>query len=99
MEESGLVKYNAVLEILEDASFFGFTAHREDNGRRIVHTFKSIKWYRTDIEVTTLKLEPDKFGSEQIVLKIKINGDEIEGIGDFRNRIRTLGKPNAKQKK
>ena len=99
MEDSGFIKYDTVREILEDSDFFGFTAKREDNGRRITYRFKSVKWYRTDIIVTVLKLEPDKPLSEKIVIGIKFNGEDVEGIGDFRKRIKELGKSHEAAKK
>ena len=99
MEDSGFIKYDTVREILENSDFFGFTAKREDNGRRIVYRFKSVKWYRTDIAVTVLKLEPDKPLSEKIVIGIKFNGEDVEGIGDFRKRIKELGNSHGSAKK
>ena len=99
MEDSGFIKYDTVKEILEDASFFGFTASREDGGRRITYHFKSVKWYRTNISVTVLKLEPGKPLSEKIVIGIKFNGEDVEGIGDFRKRVEELGKSHEAAKK
>ena len=99
MEESGFVKYDTVLTILKDAGFFGFTVHREAEGRRIIYNFRSVKWYRTKITVSTLKLEPKKVNSRKIVIGIEINGENINGIGDFRERITNLGNQNARQKK
>jgi hypothetical protein len=98
MEEAGFVKYETVLAILKDAGFFGFTAHREAEGRRVVYSFRSVKWYRTKITVTILKLEPKKIGSKKIVIGIDINGENINGIGDFQARIRNLGNKNARNK-
>jgi hypothetical protein len=98
MEEAGFVKYETVLAILEDAGFFGFTAHREAEGSRIVYAFRSVKWYRTKIAVTILKLEPKKIGSKKIVIGININGEDINGIGDFKSRIGNLGNKNARNK-
>jgi hypothetical protein len=49
--------------------------------------------------VTILKLEPGKPLSEKIVIGIKFNGEDVEGIGDFRKRVEELGKSHEAAKK
>ena len=97
MKETGFVKYETVLEILKKADFLGFTAKREDGGRKITYTFKNVKWSRTNVKISILKLEPKKFGSTRIVIGIKMNGIELEGLEDFRERIEGLGKTKDKK--
>ena len=99
MEETGFVKYDTVKSILEDAGFYGFTVHVEEHGRKHTTTFLSVKWNKTVIKVTTLKLEPNKLGSPKIVINIDFNGRNVEGIGDFKKAIGDLGKSHERQKK
>lgn len=91
MDKSEFIKYETVREILENNNYFGFTVGRIGGNRsRLRHTFVSVKWYTIDIDVETLKFEGDN-----IVVGIKIDGDEIYGLENFRRRIGGIGKAHA----
>lgn len=85
MEDTGLITYETVTEILEKNDYHGFTVKRIKENRQ-AHTFVSIKWYAIDIVVDTLKLN-----GENIVVKITMDGNELEGIEDFERRMKDIG--------
>ena len=92
MEDTGFIKFNAIKEILEEASFYGHTAKKEDGGRKITYSFLSVKWNKTIIKVSTLKLEPDNVNSIKIVINIKVNERDIEDTQALRRKLENLGK-------
>lgn len=81
MDTTGFIKYTDIVKVLEDNAYHGFTASRVSKNR-IRRTFISYKWYTVDIAVETLKLD-----GENIVIKIEFNGEEINGVEDFKRRI------------
>ena len=81
MDATGFIKYADIVKVLEDNAYHGFTASRVSKNR-IRRTFVSYKWYTIDITVETLKLE-----GENIVIKIEFNGEEVNGVDDFKGRI------------
>ena len=81
MDTTGFIKYTDILKTLEDNAYRGFTAKRVSKNR-IRRTFISYKWYTIEIAVETLKLE-----GENIVIKIEFNGEEVNGVEDFKGRI------------
>lgn len=81
MDITGFIKYTDIVKTLEDNAYRGFTAGRVSKNR-IRRTFISYKWYTIEITVETLKLE-----GENIVIKIEFNGEEVNGVEDFRRRL------------
>ena len=93
MENTDFIKYDTIKEFLEKNDYYGLTVGRVSQNR-LRHTFASIKWYTVDITVDTLKLN-----GENIVIQIKINGEEANGMDDFRKRIAGIGKIHARKRK
>ena len=93
MDTTGFIKYTDIMKVLEDNTYHGFTASRVSKNR-IRRTFISYKWYTIDIAVETLKLE-----GENIVIKIEFNGEEVNGVEDFKKRIARIGEAHRKIRK
>jgi hypothetical protein len=93
MDTTGFIKYTDILKTLEDNAYRGFTASRVSKNR-IRRTFVSYKWYTIDIAVETLKLE-----GENIVIKIEFNGEEVNGVEDFRRRIEGISRVHSQKRK
>ena len=91
MEKNDFIYYKAVEKVLEDYSFHGFTAKRE-NKSRVLYTYRSVRYPNVLISVLTLKLDPNKIPSEKIVLGIKFNNFEVEGWKDFIGELKNLNK-------
>ena len=95
MSKPEFVKYDDVVKLLAENDYYGLTVKRLDNQRRrLKHTFGSIRWYTIDIEVETLKVDGDN-----IVIGIKFDGEEINGIDSFKRRIGEIGKAHAAKRK
>jgi hypothetical protein len=93
MDTTGFIKYTDILKTLEDNAYCGFTASRVSKNR-IKRTFVSYKWYTIDIAVETLKLE-----GESIVIKIEFNGEEVNGVEDFRRRLAEISRVHRENRK
>jgi hypothetical protein len=93
MDKSSFIKYKTIVKLLEDNSYYGFTVGRTGQ-HRMKHTFVSVKWYTIDIVVEALRLE-----GEDIVIGIKIDGEEVNGMEAFKERIGRIGKIHAQKRK
>jgi hypothetical protein len=93
MDTTGFIKYTDIVKVLEDNTYHGFIVRRVSKNR-IRRTFVSYKWYTVDIAVETLRLE-----GENIVIKIEFNGEEVNGVEDFRKRIEGIGKVHSQKRK
>lgn len=93
MTDNDFIKYETIKELLEKNSYYGLTVGRVSKNR-LRHTFASIKWYTIDITVDTLKLN-----GENIVIQIKFDGEEANGMEDFKARISEIGKHHARRRK
>ncbi len=93
MTDSDFIKYETIKELLENNGYYGLTIGRVSKNR-LRHTFASIRWYTIDITVDTLKLN-----GENIVIQIKFDGEEANGMGDFKKRIAGIGKVHAQKRK
>ena len=93
MDTTGFIKYADIVKVLEDNAYHGFTASRVSKNR-IRRTFVSYKWYTIDITVETLKLE-----GENIVIKIEFNGEEVNGVEDFRRRLAEISRVHRENRK
>ena len=93
MENTDFIKYDTIKEFLEKNDYYGLTVGRVSQNR-LRRTFASTKWYTVDITVDTLKLN-----GENIVIQIKINEEEANGMDDFRKRIAGIGKIHAQKRK
>ena len=95
MDKTEFVKYDDVVKILNENDYYGLIVKRLDKQRRrMIHTFSSIKWYTIDIEVESLKLD-----GEKIVIGIKFDGEEINGIDNFKRRIKGVSGAHAAKRK
>ena len=93
MDTTGFIKYADIVKVLEDNAYHGFTASRVSKNR-IRRTFVSYKWYTIDITVEALKLE-----GENIVIKIEFNGEEVNGVEDFRRRLAEISRVHRENRK
>ena len=93
MDATGFIKYTDIVKTLEDNAYSGFTAKRVSKNR-IRRTFISYKWYTIEITVETLKLE-----GENIVIKIEFNGEEVNGVEDFRKRLEEISRVHRENRK
>jgi hypothetical protein len=93
MNNTDFIKYNTIKEFLEKNDYYGLTVGKVSKNR-LRRTFASIKWYTVDITVDTLRLN-----GENIVIQIKIDGEEANGMEDFRKRIAGIGKIHAQKRK
>ena len=95
MDKTTFVKYDEVVKVLQENDYYGLLVKRLDKQRRrMVHTFASIKWYTIDIEVETLKLD-----GENIVIGIKFDGEEVNGIDNFKRRIAGISRTHGEKRK
>jgi len=95
MDKSAFVKYEDMVKLLEENSYYGLTVKRVDNKhRRFIRKFASIKWYTIDIEVETLKIDGDN-----IIIGTKFNGEEINGFDNFRRKLACIGREHHQRKK
>lgn len=94
MDKSQFIKYETVKEILEQNEYYGLTVGIVGKRTRLKRKFASIKWYTIDIEVETLKLE-----GENIVIGIKVDGEDVYGLENFKRRIGGIGKAHATKRK
>lgn len=99
MSKSNFIYYKSVVKILEDNTFYGFTAKRNKETNRILYTYRSIKYPNFLISVLTMRLDPSKIQSDKIVLGIKFNDIEIGGWNDFINKLKeiTVYKPSKRK--
>jgi hypothetical protein len=93
MKETEFINYSTIRKILENNDYYGHTVDRVSKNRLSV-TFVSVKWYTVDITVDTLKLN-----DERIVIQIKIDEEETNGMDDFTKRIEEIGKLHARKRK
>lgn len=96
MSKNKFIYYKAVDKILGDNSFYGFTAKRNKETNRILYTYRSVRYPNVLISVLTMRLDPSKIQSDNIVLGIKFNDIEIGGWNDFINELKYVGKYNRK---
>ena len=96
MSKNKFIYYKAVDKILEDNSFYGFTAKRNRKTNRILYTYRSVKYPNVLIGVLTMRLDPSKIQYDKIVLGIKFNDIEIGGWNDFINELKFVYKYNRK---
>lgn len=99
MEKSNFIYHKSVVKILEDNSFYGFTAKRNNKTNRILYTYRSVRYPNVLISVLTMRLDPSKIQSDKIVLGIKFNDIEIGGWNDFINKLKeiTAYKPSKRK--
>ena len=96
MSKSNFIYYKSVVKVLEDNTFYGFTAKRNRKTNRVLYTYRSIKYPNVLVSVLTMRLDPSKIQSDKIVLGIKFNDIEIGGWNDFINELKFVHKYNRK---
>ena len=96
MSKNKFIQLEAVENILESKSFFGYVAKRNKKANRILYTYRSVKYYNVTISVLTMRLDPTNVLSDKIVLGIKFNDIEIGGWNDFINELKFVHKYNRK---
>ena len=99
MEKSNFIYHKSVVKILEDNSFYGFTAKRNKKTNRVLYTYRSIKYPNVLVSVLTMRLDPSKIQSDKIVLGIKFDDKEVEDWNGFINKLKeiTAYKPSKRK--
>jgi hypothetical protein len=96
MEENTFIYYKDVEKTLKNNNFFGFTAKRDKEKNRILYRYKNIRYPNLLVKILTMKLNPNSIPSNNIVLGIKFNDNEIEGWNDFINELKNIKKYHKK---
>jgi hypothetical protein len=99
MSKNKFIQLEAVENILESKSFFGYVAKRNKKANRILYTYRSAKYYNVTISVLTMRLDPTNVLSDKIVLGIKFDDTEINGWNGFINKLKeiTAYKPSKRK--
>ena len=79
-------KYKDTERVLNDNGFFARLVGGE-RGKRLTHTFWSIRWYAIEYKVITIKVEND-----WIVIGITMNGEELEGWEKLVSSLKNIHK-------
>ena len=90
MSKNKFIQHEAVENILESKTFFGYVAKRNKKANRILYTYRSVKYYNVTISVLTMRLGPTDVLSDKIVLGIKFGDTEVNGWNDFINELKTI---------
>jgi hypothetical protein len=75
------MKFELIEKILKKKGFFGFTVKREDS--RLTYTFRSVSYFCVEIKVMKIKVNPEKFGSNNLVGSIVINEQPIKDLNEL----------------
>ena len=99
MSKNKFIQLEAVENILESKSFFGYVAKRNKKANRILYTYRSVKYYNVTISVLTMRLDPSNVLSDKIVLGIKFGDTEINGWNEFISKLKeiTAYKPSKRK--
>lgn len=100
MEKINFIYFDDVKKLLLQNDFFGNITKRIDK-YKIIYYFKSFKWNDMNIQIHTIKLNPQEIQSKKIVNNIIINDKEINSYEEFINIIDNLYQiyQNKKKKK
>lgn len=90
MKKSNFIYYKSVAKVLENNTFYGFTAKRNKKTNRILYTYRSIKYPNVLVSVLTMRLDPSKIQSDKIVLGIKFDDKEIEDWNGFISKLKDI---------
>ena len=94
MNDNKFIKYETIANILNKNGYYGLTVSRI-NDHSLRRKFSSIKWYTIDIVIESIKLKNEG----EIVSKIIVNGEETNGMDNFKRRIEGLGRLHAQKRK
>ena len=79
------MKFELIEKILKKKGFFGFTVKREDS--RLTYTFRSVSYFCVEIKVMKIKVNPEKFGSNNLVGSIVINEKPIKDLKELTHTL------------